>query len=74
MSGGPKPTGPRMSVSAEAFGNFNKVKAYVPPVHPKSPEQVAAIQNRMKGNWMFEALNPKDTKSILDAIVPVSKK
>ena len=23
---------------------------------------------------MFEALNPKDTKSILDAIVPVSKK
>lgn len=27
----------------------------------------------MKGNWMFEALNPKDTKSILDAIVPVKK-
>lgn len=28
----------------------------------------------MTGNWMFEALNPKDEKSILDAIVPVTKK
>jgi cAMP-dependent protein kinase regulator len=28
----------------------------------------------MEGNWMFEALNPKDSKAILDAIVPVSKK
>jgi len=28
----------------------------------------------MKGNWMFEALNPKDSKAILDAIVPVFKK
>jgi len=28
----------------------------------------------MKGNWMFEALNPKDEKAILDAIVPVTKK
>ena len=28
----------------------------------------------MKGNWMFEALNPKDEKAIIDAIVPVSKK
>ena len=35
---GGKPSGPRMSVSAEAFGNFNKVVAYVPPVHKKSPE------------------------------------
>ena len=27
----------------------------------------------MRGNWMFEALNPKDSKAILDAIVPVRK-
>lgn len=27
----------------------------------------------MKGNWMFEALNPKDSKAILDAIVPVKR-
>ena len=25
----------------------------------------------MAGNWMFEALNPKDSKAVLDAIVPV---
>ena len=28
----------------------------------------------MEGNWMFEALNPKDSKAIIGAIVPVSKK
>jgi len=38
MSSGPKATGPRMSVSAEAFGTFNKVVAFVPPVHEKTPE------------------------------------
>ena len=65
---------PRKSVSAEAFGNFNKVAKYIPPVHKKSPQQEKAIKGRMEGNWMFEALNPKDSKAILDAIVPVSKK
>ena len=28
----------------------------------------------MKGNFMFEALNPKDEKAVLDAILPVKKK
>ena len=63
-----------MSVSAEAFGNFNKVAKYVPPVHKKTAQQEKAIKGRMEGNWMFEELNPKDSKAILDAIVPVSKK
>ena len=29
---------PRKSVSAEAFGNFNKVAKYIPPVHKKSAQ------------------------------------
>jgi hypothetical protein len=29
--------GPRMSVSAEVFGKFNKQQEYVPPVHKKTP-------------------------------------
>ena len=53
---------------------INGEAAYVAPVHKKTPQQIAAIQGRMKGNWMFEALNPKDEKSILDAVVPVVKK
>ena len=35
-TGGKPP--PRKSVSAEAFGNFNKVAVYVPPVHKKTPQ------------------------------------
>lgn len=32
------PKGPRMSVSAEVFGKFNKQEDYVPPVHKKTPD------------------------------------
>ena len=35
-----RPTGPRMSVSAEVFGKFNIEKEYIPPVHPKDAEQI----------------------------------
>jgi len=28
----------------------------------------------MEGNFLFDSLNPKDKKSILDAIVPEEKK
>lgn len=66
-------TGPRMSVSAEVFGKFNIEQEYKPPVHAKSEEQKEAIRNRMKENFMFASLNPKDKKSIIDAIVPVKK-
>lgn len=74
MGAGPKAKGPRMSVSAEAFGNFNKQTEYQAVVHPKSEQQIEAIKSRIKGNFMFDALNPKDTKAIIDAIVPTQKK
>ena len=32
------PKGPRMSVSAEVFGKFNKQEDYVPPVHLKTAQ------------------------------------
>ena len=66
--------GPRMSVSAEVFGKFNKKEDYVPPVHAKTAEQVAAIKQRMEGNFMFDTLNPVDTKAIIDAIMATSRK
>lgn len=65
---------PRMSVSAEVFGKFNIQKEYVPPVHPKTPQQIEAIKNKMSGNFMFNSLNPKDKKAILDAVQAVQKK
>lgn len=69
-----KNRGPRMSVSAEVYGNFNKKQDYVAPVHPKTETQIAAIKKRIEGNFMFDTLNPVDRKSIIDAIVPVQKK
>lgn len=66
----PRKTGPRMSVSAEVFGNFNKQEEFKPVVHSKSEQQIEAIKSRIKGNFMFDALNPKDTKAVIDAIVP----
>lgn len=69
-----KNRGPRMSVSAEVFGKFNRKEDYVPPVHPKTEEQIAAIKSRIEGNFMFDSLNPVDTKAIIDAIVPTQWK
>ena len=67
------PRGPRMSVSAEVFGKFNKQEDYVPPVYKKTPEQEHALRARMESNFMFNTLNPKDKKSILDAVTLVTK-
>lgn len=67
------PRGPRMSVSAEVFGKFNKQEDYVPPVHKKTAEQEHSLRNRMESNFMFNSLNPKDKKQILDAVVLVTK-
>ena len=63
-----------MSVSAEVFGKFNLQKEYTPPVHQKTPQQIEAIKSKMSGNFMFNSLNPKDKKAILDAVKPVQKK
>lgn len=65
--------GPRMSVSAEVFGKFNIQEEYKPPVHPKDEASIAKLRERMSQNFMFESLNPKDSKAVLDAIIPVKK-
>ena len=69
----PGPPKPRMSVSAEVFGKFNKELDFAPPVHLKSPAQAEAIRQRMSANFMFESLNPKDKKAILEAVQSVKK-
>ena len=62
-----------MSVSAEVFGKFNKQAAWVPPVHPKTEDQIRAVKGKMEANFMFSSLNPLDKKKILEAVVPVQK-
>ena len=39
--------GPRASVSAEAFGNWNKKEEFKAPFYDKSPELVAALRSRL---------------------------
>lgn len=65
--------GPRMSVSAEVFGKFNVEIEYLPPVHAKSEDQISKIKERMKSNFLFASLNPKDKKAVLNAILGVKK-
>jgi cAMP-dependent protein kinase regulator len=38
---------PRASVSAEAFGNWNKKEDFKAPSYPKTPEIKAALQKRL---------------------------
>lgn len=64
----------RVAVSAEVYGKFNLQKEYTPPVHQKTPQQIEAIKQKMSGNFMFDQLNPKDKKAILDAVKAVQKK
>lgn len=60
----------RTTISGEVYGNFNKGAQYKPKVHTKTPDQEKAIRDRIKENFMFQALDLKDTKIIIDAIVP----
>ena len=53
-----KQKGPRTSVSAEAFGNWNKKTDFVPPFYEKSAEVKAALKKRLEQAFMFSALNP----------------
>ena len=39
--------GPRASVSAEAFGNWNKKEEFKAPFYEKSPELVGALRSRL---------------------------
>lgn len=45
--------GPRCSVSAEAFGTYNKKEAWVAKVIEKSSEAKQAIRNKIEISFMF---------------------
>lgn len=60
-------TGYRVSVSAEAYGAFNKKEDYVPKVIPKSEDQVNRLKSRMEQSFMFAALEDKEQKIVIDS-------
>jgi len=58
----------RTSVSAEAYGDWNKKKEFVPPRHPKSAEQKARIKEVLGRNFLFASLADAEVSIILDAV------
>lgn len=64
----------RQSVSAEAFGRWNKKEEFKAPVYPKNEETLTALKKRLEQAFMFSALNPKELEIILGAMQSVTKK
>merc|ERR1719235_732638 len=58
----------RTSVSAEAYGDWNKKKEFTPPRHPKSDEQRTRIREVLGRNFLFDALGEADASLIVDAV------
>lgn len=63
-----KNKGPRASVSAEAFGAFNKKSDFKPRIVPKSEEAGEAIMDKIKKAFMFSGLDEKELKIVVDAM------
>lgn len=66
--------GPRASVSAEAFGNWNKKEDFKAPHYDKSDETKAALKLRLEQAFMFSALNPEELEVVLGAMQQCRKK
>jgi cAMP-dependent protein kinase regulator len=60
--------GPRIAVSAEAYGEFNKKGTYKPVVHPKNSDQITAIKSRLIHSFMFNSLDSAELKIVIDAM------
>mmetsp|Transcript_100789 Transcript_100789/g.325308 ORF Transcript_100789/g.325308 Transcript_100789/m.325308 type:complete len:409 (-) Transcript_100789:161-1387(-) len=60
--------GPRASVSAEAYGKWNQVKSFTPPVHPKTEAQKTRIRDVLKESFLFASVDPKEIGVVIDAM------
>jgi len=60
--------GPRSSVSAEAFGNWNKKSDFKPRVVEKSDLTSQKIRERLHQSFLFSALNEAEFKIVVDAM------
>ena len=66
--------GPRCSVSAEVFGNWNKKLDFKAPKYPKTPQVREALKKRLEQAFMFSSLNPDELAIVLDAMQSYKKK
>lgn len=61
----------RASVSAEAYGAWNKKTAYVPKIVTKTQEQKERIKQKLEQAFMFSALDDKEKQIVVDAMEEV---
>eukprot|EP00746_Dinoflagellata_sp_MGD_P166297 gnl/MRDRNA2_/MRDRNA2_96087_c0_seq1.p1 gnl/MRDRNA2_/MRDRNA2_96087_c0~~gnl/MRDRNA2_/MRDRNA2_96087_c0_seq1.p1 ORF type:complete len:396 (-),score=124.56 gnl/MRDRNA2_/MRDRNA2_96087_c0_seq1:27-1214(-) len=61
--------GPRASVSAEAYGAWNKQTEYKPVVNPKTDEEKARLKGIMAKSFLFASLEDKDFVIVVDAML-----
>lgn len=61
--------GRRVSVSAESLNPTASANDnWSPPVHPKTPEQVARLQKAISGNFLFSHLDEEQSDLVLGAL------
>lgn len=62
---------PRTSVSAEAFGTWNKKSDFKATVVAKNDETKEAVRARLMKSFLFNSLDPKDLEIVIDAMTEV---
>ena len=58
----------RISVSAEAYGNYNKQGDFKPPVHPKSAETENRLHAKLSNSFLFSHLAEKEKNILVKAM------
>lgn len=61
----------RISVSAEAYGEWNQKQAFTPPKHDKTDEQRGRLKEVLLKSFLFAGLEDKEMTIILDAMEEV---
>mmetsp|Transcript_12713 Transcript_12713/g.35154 ORF Transcript_12713/g.35154 Transcript_12713/m.35154 type:complete len:409 (-) Transcript_12713:85-1311(-) len=62
----------RQSVSAEAYGTWNKKQAFTAPKHAKTDDQKERLNQTLQKSFMFSELEPQDMETILMAMKEVT--
>jgi len=59
---------PRQSVSAEVYGAWNKKESFKPKIIPKTEEQKARIEEKLKISFIFNSLDENELTIVVDAM------
>jgi cAMP-dependent protein kinase regulator len=64
----PKAKKGHSTISAEAFGLWNKRKEFTPKIIQKTQDQKIRIIDRLQNSFMFSALDDKEKTIVIDAM------